>query len=314
MTSIVRDQWYVAAYGREIGAGAVLPHHLRRVDPLLPHRGRRRSSRWPTAACTAASRSRRRQPARRRPVVCGYHGFTYGADGALRRRPRSDPDAAHRPGDAPTRSSSRTRFVWVWIGDPDTRRRRRASRGPRGWTARLDDRVAAWSRSPRGYEPAGGQPDGPVARDLPARRLHRHAGGRRHADHHRGRRRGRHRLRQPAHGRRRMPAVLRQVHRHRGPDHPLAGHRVPRRRACTCCTAASRRSACCRTPTAPTRTPSTSRSSTRSRRRDRAPRRTTSGWSPATSPLDDDGGVGLPRESNRTVVLQDVVALDVLEG
>ena len=65
----------------------------------------------------------------------------------------------------------------------------------------------------------------------------------------------------------------------------------------------------CRTPTAATRTPSTSRSSTRSRRRP-STRRTTSGPSPATSRSDDEEVSDFLRENNRTVVMQDVVALE----
>ena len=64
------------------------------------------------------------------------------------------------------------------------------------------------------------------------------------------------------------------------------------RRACTCCTAGSRRSASCRTTTAPTRTPSTSRSSTRSRRRRSTHARLLGGG--ARLRARRRGGLGLP--------------------
>ena len=282
MTSIVRNQWYVAAYGSEVGRELF----SRTVcgESILFWRTR-------DGAVTAMSDRcvHRRFPLSRAPsrlvgdtVVCGYHGFTYDADGAC----------VAVPGQTRVPRTARLRVLpgggagQLRLGlhrRPGAGRRRPRSRARRGWPGRAGPRCAAWSRSRPGLRPAGRQPHGPLARDLPARRLHRHARGRRHADHHRGRRGGRDRLRLPAHGRRRVPAVLREEHRHRGPDHPLAGHRVhpalplpaaqPDR--------AGRRR--CRTRTAPTRTRSTSRSSTRSPRRP-STRRTTSGRWPATSP------------------------------
>ena len=181
-----RNQWYVAAYGREVGAGAARPHDLRRADRLLPHRGRTTSSRWPTAACTAGSRSRRAaSTATGRVRLPRLH---------LRHRRRAAWPCPARsasrapPGSPPTRWSSRTPSSGCGSATRRTPTRPRSRARP-GWpTPRLDDRVAAWSRSTRGYEPARRQPAGPVPRDLPARRLHRHPGGRRDADHHRGRR------------------------------------------------------------------------------------------------------------------------------
>ena len=176
-------------------------------------------------------------------VVCGYHGFTYGSDGVCVAVPGQTriPRTARLTSYPVVEQDS---FVWVFIGDADKRRRHphppRAVAGPDGWTA-----VSRHGAARRPRQPAGRQPDGPLARDLPARRLHRHPGGRRDADHHGGRRRGGHRLRQPAHGRRRVPAVLR-----RSAPASRAGSRAGRtssttRRACTCCTAGSRRSASC---------------------------------------------------------------------
>ena len=202
----------------------------------------------------------------------------------------------HRPPDEAPRPPGHLRKP----GDPLARR------------PRLDDRPRHGAARRR-LRAARRQPAGPLARDLPARRLHRHPRGRRDADHHRGRRGRRRRPGQPAHGRRRVPALLRPLHRHRGPDHPLAGHRVPRARACTCCTAGSPRSASL--PGAGRRrpaTPSTSRSSTPSPRRPST--RRYDFWAVARDFAQDDPEVtDFLRETNRTVVMQDVDALNLLE-
>ena len=117
-------------------------------------------------------------------IVCGYHGFTYDTDRQLRVRTGAEADPAHRPG----RLLPRRRTGLPRLGldrRPGTRRPGGVPRAP--WLA--DPRYA----TVRGMEPidarlrpAGRQPDRPVPRDVPARRLHRHPGGRRDPDHHRG--------------------------------------------------------------------------------------------------------------------------------
>ncbi|SEG81137.1 vanillate O-demethylase monooxygenase subunit [Actinacidiphila yanglinensis] len=118
MTSFVRNQWYVAAYGSEIG------HELfgRTVcgEPILF---------WRTEAGEVTAMAEhcvhRRFPLSRSPsrldgdrVVCGYHGFTYGPDGVCvsvpgqRRVPRTARLASY-----PVREQDA--FVWVWIGERD---------------------------------------------------------------------------------------------------------------------------------------------------------------------------------------------------
>lgn len=117
MSSIPRDQWYVAAYGREIG------HELfsRTVcgEPILF---------WRTRAGTVTAMSdrcvHRRFPLSEPPsrlvddqVVCGYHGFTYGADGGC----VAVPGQTRVPRTARLKSYpvvEQDSFVWVWIGDP----------------------------------------------------------------------------------------------------------------------------------------------------------------------------------------------------
>ncbi|MEU7856123.1 aromatic ring-hydroxylating dioxygenase subunit alpha [Nonomuraea sp. NPDC049141] len=117
MSSIPRDQWYVAAYGREIGREPF----GRTVcgEPILFWRTR-------AGAVTAMSDRcvHRRFPLSQAPsrvvddqVVCGYHGFTYGADGVCVAVPGQTrvPRTARLTGYPVVEQDS---FVWVWIGDP----------------------------------------------------------------------------------------------------------------------------------------------------------------------------------------------------
>jgi phenylpropionate dioxygenase-like ring-hydroxylating dioxygenase large terminal subunit len=135
MTTIPRDQWYVAAYGREIG------HDLfsRTVcgESILF---------WRTEAGEVTAMSdrcvHRRFPLSQAPsrlvgdaVVCGYHGFTYGADGAC----VAVPGQTRVPRTARLRSYpvvEQDSFVWVWIGDPARADATRIPRAP--WLASPD--------------------------------------------------------------------------------------------------------------------------------------------------------------------------------
>ncbi|MBN6040211.1 aromatic ring-hydroxylating dioxygenase subunit alpha [Amycolatopsis sp. 195334CR] len=117
MTSIPRDQWYVAAYSAEIE-----PELFSRTicgEPVLFWRTR-------SGAITAMPDRcvHRRFPLSQAPsrlvddqVVCGYHGFTYGADGKCvfvpgqHRVPRT---ARLRPYPVAEQDS----LVWIFIGDP----------------------------------------------------------------------------------------------------------------------------------------------------------------------------------------------------
>lgn len=129
MSTIPRDQWYVAAYGREIS------HDLfsRTIcgEPILF---------WRTAAgeVTAVSDRcvHRRFPLSQPPsrliddqVVCGYHGFTYRADG----RCVAVPGQTRVPRTARLTSYpvvEQDSFVWIWIGDPGRADRTRIPRAP----------------------------------------------------------------------------------------------------------------------------------------------------------------------------------------
>jgi phenylpropionate dioxygenase-like ring-hydroxylating dioxygenase large terminal subunit len=118
MSSFVRNQWYVAAYGHEVDREPF----SRTVcgEPVLL---------WRTedgAVTAMADRCvHRRFPLSQKPshlagdqLVCGYHGFTYGADGVCVSVPgqRKVPRTARLTTYPVAELDS---FVWVWIGDRD---------------------------------------------------------------------------------------------------------------------------------------------------------------------------------------------------
>lgn len=133
MSAIARNQWYVAAYGSEIGGenGAELFGRTVCSEPILF---------WRTAAggvTAVADRCvHRRFPLSQAPsrlvddqVVCGYHGFTYGSDGrcvAVPGQTRVPRTARLRPYPVVEQDS----FVWVWIGDPALAEASRIPRAP----------------------------------------------------------------------------------------------------------------------------------------------------------------------------------------
>jgi phenylpropionate dioxygenase-like ring-hydroxylating dioxygenase large terminal subunit len=142
MTSIVRNQWYVAAYGREVGRREDGDDLLGRTicgEPILF---------WRTTAGQVTAMSdrcvHRRFPLSEQPsrlvgdtVVCGYHGFTYGADGACVAVPGQTrvPRTARLTSYPVVEQDS---LVWVFIGDPDHADAARIPRAPwlaaPGWT------------------------------------------------------------------------------------------------------------------------------------------------------------------------------------
>jgi phenylpropionate dioxygenase-like ring-hydroxylating dioxygenase large terminal subunit len=117
VSSIPTDQWYVAAYGREIGQ-ELFSRTICGESILF----------WRTGAGEVTAMSdrcvHRRFPLSEAPsrlvgdqVVCGYHGFTYGADG----RCVAVPGQTRVPRTARLKSYptvEQDSFVWVWIGDP----------------------------------------------------------------------------------------------------------------------------------------------------------------------------------------------------
>lgn len=119
MTSFVRNQWYVAAYGSEVRR-ELFTRTVCGESILF----------WRTEAGEVTAMAdrcvHRRFPLSEAPsrlvgdtVVCGYHGFTYGADGVCTKVPgQSRVPRAARVRRYPVKEQDS--FVWVWIGDTDT--------------------------------------------------------------------------------------------------------------------------------------------------------------------------------------------------
>ncbi|MEV0093983.1 aromatic ring-hydroxylating dioxygenase subunit alpha [Streptomyces sp. NPDC050738] len=129
MTSFARNQWYVAAYGAEIGRE--LFGRTVCGEPILL---------WRTEAGEVTAMAgrcvHRRFPLSEKPsrldgdrVVCGYHGFTYGADGVCVSVPGQQrvPRTARLASYAVKEQDS---FVWVWIGDREAADESRIPRAP----------------------------------------------------------------------------------------------------------------------------------------------------------------------------------------
>jgi vanillate O-demethylase monooxygenase subunit len=114
--AFVRNQWYVVAYSTEIGQGLFARTVL--GEPLVL---------WRTEAGEVVALADRCVH-RRFPLswghldgdrlVCGYHGFTYEPDGRCSSVPGQTrvPRTARVPGYPVVEQDS---FVWVWIGEPD---------------------------------------------------------------------------------------------------------------------------------------------------------------------------------------------------
>jgi vanillate O-demethylase monooxygenase subunit len=113
---IIRNQWYVAAYGREVGRDLL----ARTIcgEPLALYRTEEDGS----VVALADRCVHRRFPLSQSRldgdrVVCGYHGFTYEKSGtcvyvpAQTRIPRTARVASYPVVEQDS-------FVWVWIGDP----------------------------------------------------------------------------------------------------------------------------------------------------------------------------------------------------
>jgi len=129
MSSMPRDQWYVAAYRSEIG-----PELFSRTicgEPILFWRTRSGRVTAVPDRCV-----HRRFPLSKPPsrlvddqVVCGYHGFAYGPDG----RCVFVPGQSRIPRTArllPYPLAEQDAFVWVFIGDPARADAARIPRAP----------------------------------------------------------------------------------------------------------------------------------------------------------------------------------------
>jgi phenylpropionate dioxygenase-like ring-hydroxylating dioxygenase large terminal subunit len=116
ISSFVRNQWYVAAYADEVGEELFARTVL--GEPLVLFRAEDGSPVALADRCVhrrfPLSRSRREGDT----IVCGYHGFTYDATGSCvfvpgqKRIPRTARVASYPLAEVDS-------FVWVWIGERD---------------------------------------------------------------------------------------------------------------------------------------------------------------------------------------------------
>lgn len=120
MTEFARNQWYVAAYGREVGRDLLARTIL--GEPIAFYRTEEDDGGGARVVALADRCVHRRFPlsASRLDgdnVVCGYHGFTYDTSGTCvfvpgqRRVPRTARVASYPVVEQDS-------LVWVWIGDP----------------------------------------------------------------------------------------------------------------------------------------------------------------------------------------------------
>ncbi|MGW1027894.1 Rieske 2Fe-2S domain-containing protein [Streptomyces sp. NPDC002577] len=117
MTAYVRNQWYVAAYGREVGR-ALLGRTIL-GEPIVLYRTEESGE----VVALADRCVHRRFPLSESHldgdrVVCGYHGFTYDTTGTCvyvpgqKRIPRTARVSSYKVVEQDS-------FVWIWIGEPD---------------------------------------------------------------------------------------------------------------------------------------------------------------------------------------------------
>ena len=121
MTAFARNQWYVAAYGREVGR-ELLGRTILNEPVVLFRTEADGAGRGGEVVALADRCVHRRFPlsAGRLDgdrVVCGYHGFTYDTAGGCVSVPgqRRVPRTARVSGYPVVEQDS---FVWIWIGDP----------------------------------------------------------------------------------------------------------------------------------------------------------------------------------------------------
>jgi phenylpropionate dioxygenase-like ring-hydroxylating dioxygenase large terminal subunit len=131
MATFVRNQWYVAAYAREVGRDLLARTIL--GEPIVFYRTGDGDVVGLADRCVHRRFPLSQSRLEGDEIVCGYHGFTYGTDGGCtfvpgqKRIPRTARVASYPVVEQDS-------FVWVWIGDRD---RADASRIPRApW---LDD-------------------------------------------------------------------------------------------------------------------------------------------------------------------------------
>jgi phenylpropionate dioxygenase-like ring-hydroxylating dioxygenase large terminal subunit len=130
MPAFARNQWYVAAYGREIGRelfsrtilGEPLVFYRTEAGDVVTLADRCVHRRYPLSESRLDGDS----------IICGYHGFTYDKGGTCIAVPGQQriPRTARVPSYPVAEQDS---FVWVWIGDRDKADVTRIPRAP--WLA-----------------------------------------------------------------------------------------------------------------------------------------------------------------------------------
>jgi phenylpropionate dioxygenase-like ring-hydroxylating dioxygenase large terminal subunit len=117
MSSIPRDQWYVAAYSSEVGNEGLLSRTIC-GEPIVFWRTRSGQVTAVPDRCVHRRFPLSEPPSRlvNDEIVCGYHGFTYGADGKC----VAVPGQTRIPRTArllPYPVAEQDSLVWVYIGD-----------------------------------------------------------------------------------------------------------------------------------------------------------------------------------------------------
>lgn len=113
--SFVRNQWYVAAYSTEIRSALLARTIL--GEPLVLYRTRAGQPAALADRCVHRHFPLSASQLAGDTIVCGYHGFSYGPDGRCvavpgqQRIPRTARVSAYPVAEQDS-------LVWVWIGDP----------------------------------------------------------------------------------------------------------------------------------------------------------------------------------------------------
>jgi len=116
MTAFVRNQWYVAAYSQEVGDDLLGRTIL--GEPVVLYRLRDGSVTVLADRCVHRRYPLSLSHRNGDQIVCGYHGFTYEPTGACAYVPAQTriPRTARVPSYPVVERDS---LVWVWIGEPE---------------------------------------------------------------------------------------------------------------------------------------------------------------------------------------------------
>lgn len=116
MAAFARNQWYVAAYGREVGRELFARTVL--GEPIVFYRTESGEVTALADRCVHRRYPLSESRLEGDRIICGYHGFTYDRAGACVSVPGQTriPRTARVPSYPVVEQDS---FVWVWIGDRD---------------------------------------------------------------------------------------------------------------------------------------------------------------------------------------------------